>query len=77
MKDILKNLNISPNHQGTSTGLDWFGLDGQQPITSFSPVNGDIIGAVNSTTKEDYVRVIDSAVGAFNVWRIMPAPKRI
>ena len=76
MKDILENLNISPNHQGTSTGLDWIGSDNQQPITSFSPVNGDIIGSVNSTTKEEYVGVIDSAVQAFNVWRIMPAPKR-
>jgi aldehyde dehydrogenase (NAD+) len=76
MKDILENLNIEADHRGTSTGLDWFESSGQQPITSFSPVNGSIIGTVSSTTKEEYNSVIDNAVRAFDVWQIMPAPKR-
>ena len=76
MKDILKNLNITTNHSGTSTGLNWISGDSNNSTVSFSPVNGEKIGVVNNTSKSDYDQVILSATKAFKLWRMIPAPKR-
>jgi aldehyde dehydrogenase (NAD+) len=65
----LKNLN-----QGSSTGSNFFG-DGET-IKSYSPVNGQLIGIVTSTTHQDYELIIDTAKKAFKTWRLIPAPQR-
>jgi aldehyde dehydrogenase (NAD+) len=76
MEEILKNLDISPNHAGTSTGLNWINENSNDSTVSFSPVNGGKIGVVNNTSSNEYNKVILSATEAFKVWRMMPAPKR-
>ena len=75
MKNILKELNIKENHSGTSTGLNWIG-EGELNITSFSPVDGEKLGTIRSTTESEYNQVIETAKAAFSVWRMVPAPKR-
>jgi len=75
MKDILKQLGISANNLGTSTGNKWFKSKGET-IKSFSPVDEKLIGAVTATTEKDYEAVIREAQKAFLVWRNIPAPKR-
>jgi aldehyde dehydrogenase (NAD+) len=70
----LETLGVKPVNPGTSTGNQWF-ASGEE-IASFSPVDGELIGKVKSTTKEDYEKVITTAQAAFKTWRVMPAPQR-
>jgi aldehyde dehydrogenase (NAD+) len=45
-------------------------------ISSYSPVDGKLIGKVTITSREDYDRVIDTAQTAYKEWRKVPAPQR-
>jgi len=73
-QDFLKNLKISTNNKGVSTGANFFGSSAN--IESWSPVDGKTIGTVSTATAEDYEKVIQTAHKAFLAWRTMPAPKR-
>jgi len=76
-KTILKSLSIlgvKELNQGTSTGSNFFG--GGEIIKSFSPVDGNLIGKVTTTSKEDFEKVISTAQTAFKEWRLVPAPQR-
>lgn len=73
--DFLKTLNISANNKGVSTGLHWVKSKGEK-ITSFSPVDGAIIGTVTGADRFAYDTVIEKAQEAFAEWRLWPAPKR-
>ena len=75
MEDILNNLGINSKHSGSSTGLIWMDGGGEL-ITSTSPVDGKVIGRVESTTREQYDDILHSATDAFSVWKMTPAPKR-
>ena len=70
----LKILGVEGVNEGTSTGSNNF--SGGDVISSFSPVDGQLIGKVKTTTQEDYEKVMDSATSAFKTWRTMPAPQR-
>ena len=70
----LQKLGITSNNLGTSTGTKFFASGDK--IDSISPVDGSVIGAVTSTTKDDYEKVMESAMSAFKVFKTMPAPKR-
>jgi aldehyde dehydrogenase (NAD+) len=75
MENLLKNLNISAENFGTSTGLiSWQSMDSM--IDSYSPVDGKLIASVYTSTFVDYEKVITTAQGAFKYWRKIPAPKR-
>ncbi|WP_459210309.1 L-piperidine-6-carboxylate dehydrogenase [Aquimarina rhabdastrellae] len=74
IQEALQQLGVSATNQGTSTGLDWFSSG--EEIASYSPVDGELIGKVTTTTKEDYEKVIETAQAAFKTWRVMPAPQR-
>ena len=77
MIDIKKSLDIlgiKETNNGTSTGLQSFG--GGKEISSYSPVDGSLIGKVTTTTSEEYEKVIKSATAAFKEWRLKPAPQR-
>jgi aldehyde dehydrogenase (NAD+) len=45
-------------------------------MESYSPVNGDYIGKISSTSKREYENVVRAAQKAFKIWRTVPAPKR-
>lgn len=74
ISDALQALGIKKTNNGTSTGSDNFGSG--EPITSFSPVDGALIAKINTTSKEDYEKVITTATLAFKKWRSVPAPQR-
>ena len=73
-KTFLEELGLRPNNDGTSTGLTSY-LSGEY-VSSFSPVDGKLIGKVGVTSAEDYERVVQKAQEAFLHWRTLPAPKR-
>ena len=70
----LKELGIEEINEGTSTGQAW--LSNSEFISSYSPIDGKLIGKVSVTTPDDYEKVIRTAEDAFKDWRHMPAPKR-
>ncbi|MBT8269248.1 MAG: aldehyde dehydrogenase family protein, partial [Bacteroidia bacterium] len=74
IKEALDKLGVKEINDGSSTGSDWF--SNGDIIESYSPVDGQLIGSVRTTTREDYDRLIESAQDAFKSWRIMPAPQR-
>jgi aldehyde dehydrogenase (NAD+) len=72
--NALQKLGLNDINEGTSTGSNSFSSG--ELIESYSPVDGQLIGKVKSTTKEDYEKVMSSAQEAFGKWRSMPAPQR-
>jgi aldehyde dehydrogenase (NAD+) len=73
--DFLKTLNILPANQGVSTGSTWIKTKGEK-LTSFSPVDGKVIGTVTGADRNAYDTVIEKAQQAFKEWRLWPAPLR-
>ena len=73
--DFLKALNIKNTNDGVSTGINWLKSKGET-ISSFSPVDGKLIGNITAADKEGYETVITKAEEAFKEWRTWPAPKR-
>ncbi len=72
---FLAQLKIQKNNAGVSTGKKWLTSKGES-ISSFSPVNGKLIGTVTSADKKSYDAAISTAQKAFIEWRQWPAPKR-
>ena len=70
----LRDLGIQDINNGTSTGSLNFGSG--EIISSYSPVDGELIAKVKATTKEDYEKVMQAATVAFKTWRTKPAPLR-
>lgn len=77
MESILKQLGIRPLNPAYSTGRQWGNIqEGKKEIKVYTPINGEYIATVQTTTREDYEEVIRKAQEAFKVWRKVPAPKR-
>lgn len=74
MPEALKALGIKEINDGTSTGSNCFSSG--EIIESYSPVDGQLIGKVKTTTAADYEKVMQSATAAFKSFRAMPAPQR-
>ena len=74
MQEALKALGIKEVNDGTSTGSNSFSSG--EIIESYSPVDGQLIGKVKTTTAADYEKVMHSATEAFKMFRAMPAPQR-
>ncbi len=75
MKNVLKSLHIKAINNGVSTGVEsWAG--GGKVLSSYSPVDGSLIGKVRQAASDDYEKVISKAEEAFKIWREIPAPKR-
>ncbi len=72
--NIFSTLKLSELNNGTSTGQNNFSSGDY--IESYSPVDGELLGKVKTTTKQDYEKVVLAANEAFKSWRLMPAPKR-
>ncbi len=72
--DFLAKLHLQAQNPGTSTGQ--VSHSSSEFIESYSPVDGQFIGSVGQTTREQYEEVMARAQEAFLVWRQMPAPKR-
>ncbi len=74
INDALTQLDVKDLNEGSSTGSNNFSHG--DIIESYSPVDGQLIGSVKTTTREDYEKVMESATSAFKTWRTMPAPQR-
>jgi len=74
IEKALQQLGVKDINEGTSTGSQWFSHG--EAIESYSPVDGQLIGKVKTTTKEDYEQMMQAATSAFKSWRVMPAPQR-
>lgn len=74
MPEAIKALGIKEINDGTSTGSNCFSSG--EIIESYSPVDGQLIGKVKTTTAADYEKVMQSATAAFKSFRAMPAPQR-
>ncbi len=72
--EALEQLGVKEINLGTSTGSNWFANG--EIIESYSPVDGQLIGKVQASTKEDYEKVMEAATTAFKTFKMMPAPKR-
>ena len=71
---VLSSLGIKGKQLGCSTGEKWMGSGSL--IKTSSPVNGDSLFEVASTSIDDYEMTIESAENAFQIFRKIPAPKR-
>ncbi|MBL7886295.1 MAG: aldehyde dehydrogenase family protein [Flavobacterium sp.] len=74
MTEALEILGVKAINEGTSTGNNHF--SNGDIIESYSPVDGQLIGKVKTTTAADYEKVMQTAAEAFKTFRLMPAPKR-
>ncbi|MBT8384243.1 MAG: aldehyde dehydrogenase family protein [Bacteroidia bacterium] len=74
IQKALKQLGVSEVNNGTSTGSQNFSSG--EILASYSPVDGELIGKVKTTSKEDYEKMMQTATTTFNKWRLMPAPQR-
>ncbi len=75
IQQTLQNLGIQTENKGISTGtIHWEGSGAL--LSSFSPVDGALIGTVKQADVSDYERVIKEAQNAFLTWRTIPAPRR-
>ena len=71
---VLAGFGFKDQNAGT-----WIGsraLNSDQFISSFSPVDGQLIGSVSETTEAQYHEVIAAAQAAQVLWREVPTPKR-
>ena len=74
MTEALEQLGVQAINEGTSTGNDWF--SNGEILESFSPVDGQLIAKVKTSTAADYEKAMQSATEAFRTFRVMPAPQR-
>jgi len=74
MTEALEILGVKAINEGTSTGNIHF--SNGDIIESYSPVDGQLIGKVKTTTAEDYEKVMQTATEAFKTFKMMPAPQR-
>lgn len=71
---VLKNLGVNQTNHGTSTGTKSSGRGNE--LKSYTPVSGEYIASVTTTTEEEYEEVIATAQQAFLQWRDVTAPMR-
>jgi aldehyde dehydrogenase (NAD+) len=72
--NALKALGIEDSNHGTSYDGLFFGSG--ELVSSYSPVDGSLIGKVSQTSAEDYEKVMTSAQEGFKAWRQWTAPQR-
>ena len=74
MQDFLQELGIQNENMGAKNGQD-ISTSGEW-LKSYSPTDGSVIASVKLATKEDYEKVMQTALANFDRWRMTPAPKR-
>ena len=69
IQSILSSLGVESKNSGAAIGAKWLTTNGNT-ISSFSPVDGNLIGEVTAATEKDYEDCIRSAQEAFVDWRM-------
>lgn len=75
MEELLNQLGIRGQNQGTSTGTQWLESSGHH-IASFSPVDNKQLATVTTSDVAAYEKAIATAQQGFLEWRMWPSPKR-
>jgi aldehyde dehydrogenase (NAD+) len=65
---FLQELQVQKENEGSSTGAVWLKSKGTV-ISSYSPVDGKLIGSVTTTDQTAYAQIIETAQSAFTEWR--------
>lgn len=73
-RNVLEKLGIAEENKGSSTGKQWFSSG--QWIQVLSPVDGKVMAKIQTTSDQDYDKVIETASRAFDRWKQIPAPQR-
>ena len=76
MKDILTSLGLEADNPGTWLGSEALTDDTSPWIESTNPSTGELIARVQSTSPENYERVMQAARQSAAEWRKVPAPVR-
>ncbi len=71
---IFSALGLEDSNSGAFAG-QWLDTGGAELVVE-NPTTGEHIGAVVRANSDDYERVIESSVGTFEEWRMLPAPER-
>jgi len=74
VSELLKRLGIDPVHSG-ACGKTWMRTQGN-PLPSLNPATGTELAHVCLASQDDYESVMADALGVFERWRMLPAPKR-
>ena len=74
IEKTLKNLGISKENKGVSSGGKYFASG--DLLESHSPTDGKLIAKVKTANSKDYDKVIETAKSAFKEFRMIPSPKR-
>lgn len=74
IEQSLKNLGISADNNGVSSGGDFFAHG--DLLESYSPTDGKLIAKIKTANADDYNKVIETSKEAFKEFRMIPAPKR-
>jgi aldehyde dehydrogenase (NAD+) len=72
---FLKELQLADKNAGVCTGKNQINSHGAI-LSSYSPVDGKLIGTVAAASPAEYNAVIETGQKAFLEWRLWPAPKR-
>lgn len=75
IQKTLRTLGIKDDNPGVSTGNIWIKSKGGM-LKSFSPVDGTLIGSVQTTDEKTFNDVVKKSKSAFKEWKKWPAPKR-
>lgn len=76
LSKVLETLGVGERNFGSSTGTQWGNTTNRGEIKSVSPASAEAIASVYQASRDDYERVVQTAMQAFEHWRRIPAPKR-
>ena len=73
---LFEQLRLKNNNPSFCTGLHWSEVISGKKYSVTSPINNQIIGHADEISSDDYAHGIKTAEKAFELWRVLPAPRR-
>ncbi|MCB9833684.1 MAG: aldehyde dehydrogenase family protein [Planctomycetes bacterium] len=73
---VFETLGIRDINPGLHDGLEAHELGDAPCVDSLTPIDGSHLASVRCASVADYERMMATAQGAFETWRMMPAPQR-
>ena len=75
IEQVLSRLQVAERNSGVYDG-GWIEDAGGDELVSLNPATGQPLAQAVGASRADYERVVTAAVGAFEQWRVTPAPVR-
>ncbi len=76
MESILEKCGLQSCHSSAYLGYSWKNDHSVEAFVSYCPATRLPIAGVSRCSKEDYAKVLEGSVRAFEKWRVTPAPVR-